>query len=205
MDLNESIGTIRNLESDAIISAPLTLKSLGKEPIKVIPSPELGTGFPGATAMIADDTWNINLSKFFGQHANPSGDLLSPEQDGTEHGVFVGLCQFIVDVPRENIAAEEEDTTRVVQTGEIIIGQKNDLLKELSETLDSDLSVVCVTSLDFIRRDNLIKVRVGKDGTDYASVFGHFLGTKPRGWLDRTGFQIAEKINLLFKRLKFRS
>ena len=204
MDRNKSIRPVRDIERNTIIREPLRLQSLSKEPVEVISGSEFGTGFPGTTAMIANDAWDINLSEFFYQHADASGNLLSPEENGTEHGVFVGLCQFVVDIPRENVAAEEKDTTRVVQTGEIIVGKKNNLLKELAETLDSDLSVVCVTSLDFIRRDNLIEVGIGKNGTDYASVLGLLLGTKPRGWFDRTGFQIAKKINLLFKCFKFR-
>ena len=204
MDLNESIGTVRNLESDAIISAPLTLKSLGKEPIKVIPSPEFGTGLPGATTVIANDTWDVDVSEFISKHSNSSGQLFYPEEGGSQHGILVGFCEFVMDVATEDVASEEEDTTRIIQPGEVIIGKKDDLLKELAKTLDSDLSVVCVTSLDFVGGDNFIEVGVRQDRTDYASFFGLLLGTKPRGWLDRTGFQIGKKINLPFKRFKFR-
>lgn len=202
MNSNKTIRTVRNVKGNSIIASPVRFKSLSEEPVEVVSSSKFRTGLPRASAVITDNTWDMNIAELIGEHSDTRGELVCPEENRTKHGVFVSLCEFGVDIPTEQVTSEEEDTSRIVQTGEVIIGKKDDLLKELSESLDPDVSVVCVAPLDLVRVDNLVKVSVRKDSTDYASFFGLLLGTKPRGWLDRTAFKISEKTHLIIKNFK---
>ena len=97
MNSNETVRTVRNIKGNSIIASPVRFERLSEEPVEVISSSEFGSGLPRASAVITDNTWDMNTTELIGKHSNTRGELVCPEKNRTKHGVFVSLCEFGVD------------------------------------------------------------------------------------------------------------
>jgi hypothetical protein len=198
------VCAIGDLKGHPLIISPVGFKRFRKEPVEVIPSPEFGTGLSSTSAVIAYDTRNVDVIEFVSEKTNTRRQLLYPEQDGSEHGVFVRFSEFVVYVPTENVTSQEEHHPGIIKSGEIFLGKKDRLLKEALKPENSDVSVIGIPALDLIGVDDLIKVRVRKHRTNYANIVALTLGAEPCGWLDTAAFEFGEKSKLMFERVKAR-
>ena len=204
MHRDYGVCAIGDLEGHPLVVSPVGFKRFRKEPIKVIPSPEFGTGLSSTSSVIAYNTRNVDVIEFVSEKTNTRRQLLYPEQDGSEHGVFVRFSELVVYVPTENVTSHEEHHPGIVKSGEIFLGKKDRLLKEALKPENSNVPVVGIPALDLIGVDDLIKVRVRKHRTNYANIIALSLGAQPGGRFDTAAFQAGEKSKLLFERVKAR-
>ena len=204
MHRDYGVCAIGDLKGNPLIISPVGFKRFRKEPVEVIPSPEFGTGLSSTPSVIAYNTRDVDMIEFVSEKTNTRRQLLYPEQDGSEHGVFVRFREFVVYVPTENVTSHEEHNPGIVNSGEIFLGKKDRLLEEALKPENSDVSVVGVPALDLVGIDDLIKVRVRKHRTNYANVIALSLGAQPGGRFDTAAFEMGEKSKLLLERVKAR-